>query len=58
LPPLRSTSKDPIAPRRYDGPGYENFIYTGVPQPALSVEDAEWARLLLPSSPAASIRPQ
>jgi Protein of unknown function (DUF4058) len=36
--------------RAYDGPGYENFIYTGVPQPALSVEDAEWARQFLPAS--------
>ena len=36
--------------RAYDGPGYENFIYSGEPHPALSAEDATWARAFLPAS--------
>lgn len=36
--------------RAYDGPGYEHFIYTGEPQPALSDEDAAWAREFLRTS--------
>jgi len=33
--------------RAYDGPGYEHFIYDGDPEPALSPQDAVWARGLL-----------
>jgi hypothetical protein len=32
--------------RAYDGPGYEHFIYSGEPEPALSPEDTIWAREL------------
>ncbi len=32
----------------YDGPGYENFIYDGSPEPPLSAEDAEWAGGFVP----------
>jgi hypothetical protein len=35
--------------RTYDGPGYENFIYSGTPLPPLTVEDADWARHLVPA---------
>ena len=35
--------------RAYDGPGYEHFIYGGSPEPALSPEDAVWARQFLPA---------
>jgi len=34
----------------YDASGYEDFVYRGVPEPALSTEDAEWARRFLPSA--------
>jgi len=34
--------------RAYDGPGYENFIYGGDPDPSLSANDAAWARQLVP----------
>jgi hypothetical protein len=34
--------------RAYDGPGYEHFIYAGVPEPPLSAEDADWARQFIP----------
>jgi hypothetical protein len=36
--------------RAYDGPGSENFIYAGTPQPALAPEDAEWARQFVPTA--------
>jgi hypothetical protein len=32
----------------YDGPGYENFIYSRTPEPPLKAEDAEWASHFLP----------
>lgn len=32
----------------HDGPGYENFIYLGTPEPPLSAEDAEWATRFAP----------
>jgi hypothetical protein len=34
--------------RAYDGPGYENFIYSGEPEPPLSPSDLAWARQLAP----------
>jgi hypothetical protein len=34
----------------YDGPGYENFLYAGTPQPPLAPADAEWARQFLPAA--------
>lgn len=33
--------------RAYDGPGYEHFIYSGIPDPPLLAEDAAWARQIL-----------
>jgi hypothetical protein len=33
--------------RAFDGPGYENFIYDGVPEPPLTADDAEWAARFL-----------
>jgi hypothetical protein len=36
--------------RTYDGPGYENFIYSGTPQPPLLGEDADWARQFVPEN--------
>jgi hypothetical protein len=35
--------------RLYDAAGYEDYIYTGEPDPALSAEDAAWAQALLPA---------
>jgi hypothetical protein len=32
----------------YEGPGYENFIYDGTPEPTLKPADAEWAEALIP----------
>jgi Protein of unknown function (DUF4058) len=37
--------------RAYDGPGYENFIYSGEPEPSLSANDAAWARQFVPTTP-------
>lgn len=34
--------------RVYDEAGYEDYIYTGAPQPPLSAEDEAWARQLVP----------
>ena len=34
--------------RVYDEAGYEHFIYTGAPEPALAPDDAAWARQLVP----------
>jgi hypothetical protein len=34
--------------RAYDGPGYEHYIYSGDPEPALSPKDAVWARQFTP----------
>lgn len=36
--------------RLYDAAGYEDYIYTGTPQPPLSPEDAAWAKELLPKT--------
>lgn len=36
--------------RAYDGPGYEHFIYAGLPEPPLSAHDAAWARQFVPRS--------
>ena len=36
--------------RAYDGPGYEQFIYKGHPDPPLSADDAAWARTLVPKA--------
>jgi hypothetical protein len=35
----------------YDAAGYEDYIYTGTPQPPLHPDDAAWARQFLPSIP-------
>jgi len=35
--------------RTYDGPGYENFIYSGEPEPNLSANDAAWVRQFVPA---------
>jgi hypothetical protein len=34
----------------YDAGGFSRYIYDGEPEPALSPEDAEWARKLVPSA--------
>lgn len=41
----------PLLDRIYDAAGYRDYIYQGAPQPALSTEDAEWARQVLVSAP-------
>jgi hypothetical protein len=33
-----------VVNQAYEGPGYENFIYEGSPEPPLNATDAEWAR--------------
>lgn len=35
----------------YDAAGYEDYIYTGAPQPPLHPDDAAWARQFLPLLP-------
>jgi hypothetical protein len=56
--PLREPDPDArldlqqVLHRVYDGAGYEDFIYTGTPQPQLSAEDAAWAQQFLPRRPA------
>jgi hypothetical protein len=51
--PLRTGEPDArldlqqILNRIYDAAGYEVYIYAGEPDPALSAEDASWARALL-----------
>ncbi len=35
----------------YDDAGYAHFIYSGLPDPPLGAEDAEWARQFLPAAP-------
>ncbi len=35
-----------VLQRAYDGPGYENFIYDGRPEPPVSSTDEDWARRL------------
>jgi hypothetical protein len=37
--------------RVHDAFGYEDFLYTGSPEPPLSAEDAAWARQFLPAAP-------
>jgi hypothetical protein len=52
--PLRASDSDArvdlqdLLHRIYDAAGYEHFIYAGLPAPALSPEDADWARSLVP----------
>lgn len=52
--PLRSPDPDArldlqkVLDDVYDAAGYEDYIYTGSPQPPLSPQDAAWARELLP----------
>jgi hypothetical protein len=37
--------------RIYDAAGYEDYIYTGAPEPPLPAEDAAWAGQLVPHPP-------
>jgi hypothetical protein len=37
-----------IVHRLYDAAGYEDYIYSGVPDPPLAPDDLAWARSLLP----------
>ncbi len=52
--PLKSTDQDgqidlqQVLHQAHDGPGYEKFIYDGLPEPPLSTEDAEWAGPFIP----------
>jgi len=52
--PLRPSDPDgrvdlqEVLNQAHDGPGYEHFIYTALPEPPLSAEDAEWAAPFLP----------
>jgi hypothetical protein len=39
--------------RVYDAAGYEDYIYTGTPQPPLHPADAAWAQQLIPAPPPA-----
>ena len=39
--------------RIYDESGYEDHLYKHEPDPALSGDDATWARLFIPPPPAA-----
>jgi hypothetical protein len=54
--PLRDQDKDAhvdlqeILDHVYDASGYEDFVYRGMPEPALSAVDAEWARQFLPGA--------
>jgi hypothetical protein len=34
--------------RIYDASGYEDYIYGGIPEPALAPDEASWARQSLP----------
>ena len=51
--PLRAPDSDArldlqqVLHRLYDAAGYEDYIYTGTPQPALGPEDTAWALLLI-----------
>jgi hypothetical protein len=38
--------------RLYDTAGYEDYIYTGAPEPPLTPEDATWAQAFVPPRPA------
>jgi hypothetical protein len=48
--PLRSPDGDArvdlqeVLHRVYDAYGYEDYLYTSLPEPALSPENAAWAR--------------
>ncbi|HUG89817.1 MAG TPA: DUF4058 family protein [Planctomycetaceae bacterium] len=56
--PLRAPDPDarldlkPILDRVYDAAGYEDYIYSGAPQPPLYPQDAEWAKPFIPAAPA------
>ena len=52
--PLRRPDEDAwldlraILDRVYDAAGYEDYLYTGSPQPPLRVDDAAWATRFVP----------
>jgi Protein of unknown function (DUF4058) len=52
--PLRPADPDlridlqQVLHQTYDGPGYEKFIYAGLPEPPLSTEDVGWAGQFIP----------
>ena len=54
--PLRAPDGDArvdlqeVLNRIYDAFGYEDFVYTGSPEPSLSPEDAAWARQFVPAA--------
>jgi hypothetical protein len=50
-PDARLDLQEPLH-RIYDGAGYANYIYTGIPHPRLHPEDAAWARQFLLPPPA------
>jgi hypothetical protein len=37
-----------ILDRVYDAAGYEDYLYTGLPQPPLRADDATWAAQFVP----------
>jgi hypothetical protein len=55
--PLRAPDADArldlqeVLHRLYDAAGYEDYIYSGTPQPPLHPDDAAWARQLIPANP-------
>jgi hypothetical protein len=55
--PLRSPDADArldlqeLLHRLYDAAGYEDYLYTGSPQPPLTPEQQAWARQFLPQRP-------
>lgn len=57
--PIPLKSQDPDArldlkqalDRVYDAAGYEDYIYTGTPQPPVHPQDAQWAREFVPQRP-------
>ena len=54
--PLRAPHPDArldlqaVLHRLYDAAGYEEYVYTGTPQPPLSPEDEGWARQFVPAA--------
>jgi Protein of unknown function (DUF4058) len=52
--PLRPAGPDgrvdlqDVLHQTYDGPGYENYIYDGSPEPPLKAEDGEWTARIVP----------
>jgi hypothetical protein len=44
----------PVLDRVYDEVGYAYRIYNGIPDPPLSADDAEWARVILAAAPLAN----